>query len=111
MALKWILQSGEIRFGNVEFHRQLNKGSDPIIGGGLFHLDPDTKEPTILILYGMSHDFGQITEEDFMKATLNLNRLHINSKTVEVYFSNKLFWLIVNQEKVLGIVKKRIIIM
>ncbi len=51
-----ITQSGELRFGDVELHRDLiPEGDDTCHGGGFWRIDP---VKGFLLLYGRSYDFG-----------------------------------------------------
>lgn len=63
MALKWIVtEDNDFRIGNVVLHRDFFSKEEDVkcLGGGYFTLIDDN-----MLLYSSSHDFGQITEEQF----------------------------------------------
>jgi hypothetical protein len=56
MARKFIVTKEEFRMGNVEFHKELDKGLEHmVLGGGMWHMDDREK---ILYLWGSSIDYG-----------------------------------------------------
>lgn len=69
---KFIITDNQIRLGHVAFHKDLANKDAKIDGGGLFHIDNDWKT---LRLYGESHDFGPVTEQQVVAALPNSWRL------------------------------------
>lgn len=70
MALKWIIEEGVFKTGNVECHAELakdgfNATKKQVQGGGLFKVKDDER---ILYLFGKSYDFGTCTIEDVKNA-------------------------------------------
>lgn len=62
MARKWIVENSDIKLGNVEYHSELCKNREDVIGGGYFWFDTAKKK---LFLYGKSEDFGVVKIENF----------------------------------------------
>lgn len=84
MARKWILNGNEIILGNVTFHRELKSAGDRVHGGGLFSF---VEDPTVLLLYGESHDFGQITREQFLASELGKS---LTKRGLNIHFTRLL---------------------
>jgi len=58
---KFIVTDKGFKQGRVTFHKDLNTYNDKVIGGGSWYWDRDRDN---LYLYGASHDFGSVSEED-----------------------------------------------
>ena len=100
MARKFITyknkdQELQLSFGNVQFHEDLLKQfpntieRKDVLGGGWFHID---KELQIIILYGISVDFGSFqlysTDEELIKACKE-SKFFTLFGNYTVYFSKK----------------------
>lgn len=85
MASKWIINDGYLIIGDVEFHVDLVcKGRDKhkTIGGGRWNYD---REANVIYFYGISIEFGQVTEEEFNNA---FKQPSVEQATI--FFSNSL---------------------
>lgn len=89
MALKWILEDSTIKFGNVEYHRDL-KGNGHVNGGGMFIRRSYLDGTITYLLYGESQDFGTITENEFLTTTKFSLPFRDSYKQVSIKFSTAL---------------------
>jgi len=65
MALKFVINDGNIIARNVKYHYQLSIDNSKTKGGGYFYIDRINK---ILWLYSKSHEFGSVNKEKIEKA-------------------------------------------
>lgn len=63
MAKKFIINDGDLIFGNVDFHENLipkGRERNKTVGGGYWY-----KRYNTMYFYGSSFDFGKVTKEQF----------------------------------------------
>lgn len=81
MKNKFVLVDNEIIAGRVAFHKELHKSP---LGGGWWYYHTEQNK---LILYGDSHDFGPISEEQIKDAELSGS--FRNLENVEIVFDSR----------------------
>ena len=74
MAKKWIIEDGELKLGNVDFHFQLASNRQNVKGGGFWWYD---EEKGKMFFYGISTDFGQVSQQDWDTCDKSLSLIHI----------------------------------
>lgn len=60
-----LLESGQLIFGKVSYHKNLLQEGEKCIGGGGFHVDLENDTVT---LFGESHDYGSAPLEKLREA-------------------------------------------
>ena len=97
MASKWIVNNNQLIIGNVKYHEDLlspQRKRNETDGGGMWYLDRANK---ITYFWGVSQDFGGVSEETFQKAIDNSLISPFISET-KIYFSHdSLYPLIVGR--------------
>lgn len=87
MALKYIINNGQLRMGKVELHAELHGSQtdkSKTIGGGRFLWD---KEANKVYFYDASFDFGSVTKKQFQEAWNN-SLIFPAIADCEIYFTN-----------------------
>jgi len=87
MAKKYVVTDEYIILGHVEYHNELVKDKNKIIGGGRWELVKDTNT---LYFYGKSDEFGSVTLEQFKNSYYYNNREHKIIFSTKEYFSDAL---------------------
>lgn len=78
---KFVIANNEIIGGRVIFHKQLHKNP---VGGGWWYYHKETNK---LILYGSSHDFGSVTNQQVKSSVLGGS--FRNLKDVQIIFDKR----------------------
>jgi len=65
---KWIIENGVLIIAKANYHRDMAKDTTKVVGGGWWDYD---KETHTFLLYGLSTDFGQVTDKQFEDCKLH----------------------------------------
>lgn len=92
MAQKFIINSGKIIMGDVEYHADLLAKEEHrlTVGGGYFYFHT---RHAVLFFYGSSSEFGYCTQEKFDEAIKNFE-MPVKYKGYKTFFSD---WDLLNR--------------
>ena len=76
---KFIVTDKGFKMGRVTFHKELNMYDDKVIGGGSWYWDQDKNN---LYLYGESHDFGWVSEDDIQSNMKDIKVRYFKDSTI-----------------------------